>query len=416
MKLNKSTAVIDYKLVTAFESLRKRLLQPKFNDRLDKPLAYWAISTDRRLPLAFMGNSLRELLDTPFEDLFSTAGIGHKKIRTFLMLLKRAAQPKPIGALAADAEDILDVAATTARSQPDVIDPSIVSEALWVRWRATVRNHGLEDKPLGQFAASLVDMPRVIWHRPLRTYTELTLAEVRSLRTHGEKRVNAVLEVFGNLHKMLVNVDVEGPLAARIVPRFLVPIESWVLRWLSNVGAPNRKEIHESFVSPLLDQLKIDVGPLIAQLAEAKVTSSSGAVRKAANKLGLTRARIYQLLSEVSDVVTLRWPAGPALVRQLRDKMHDAGADREVLVWLDTVIELFFVRRASDDVHEEADETLPAPRQEVNRRRRGRNGAHTNGASTNGAHTNGAHTNGTHNGTAQRNGHGPVSKTAPRRR
>lgn len=411
MKLNKSTAVLDYKLVTAFKSLRKRLLQPKFDDRLDKPLAHWAISTDRRLPLAFMGQSLRELLNTPFEDLFSTAGIGHKKIRTFLMLLKRAAQPKPLGALTADAEDILDVAATTARTQPDVIDPSIVSEVLWVRWRATVRKHGLEDKPLGQFAASLVNMPRVIWHRPLRTYTELSLAEIRSLRTHGEKRVNAVLEVFGNLHKMLVNVDAEGPLAVRIVPRFLVPIESWVLRWLSNVGAPNKQEIQESFVSPLLEQLKIDAGPLIAQLAEARVTSGSGAVRRAAGKLGLTRARIYQLLSEVSDIVTLRWPAGPALVRQLRDKMHDAGASREVLAWLDMVIELFFVRSASDDVHEEGVEASPPPRQETNRRRSGRSGAHTNGA-----HTNGTHTNGAHNGASKRNGHGSVSKTAPRRR
>jgi hypothetical protein len=395
MKLNKSTAVMDYKLVTSFESLRKRLLEPKFADRLDKPLAYWVISSDRRLPLAFMGRSLRELLDTPFDELFATAGIGQKKIRTFLMLLNRAAQPKPIGALAADEEDIPDVAATAAGDQPNAIDPSIVSEALWVRWRSSVRNYGIQDEPLGRFASSLVEVPRVIWHRPLGTYTELTLAEIRSLKTHGEKRVNAILEVFGNLHKILVNLDAESPLAVRIVPRFLVPIESWVLRWLTSVGVSTRQEIHESLVSPLLEQLKIDAGPLIARLAAGRIETSSGSVRKAANKLGLTRARIYQLLSEVADVVTLRWPAGPALVRQLRDKMQAAGADSELLAWLDTVIELFFERAGSDEERDEAAETSAPKQSAVARGHSARNG--------------------THPGASQRNGHGPVSKTGLRR-
>jgi hypothetical protein len=390
MKLNKSTAVMDYKLVTAFEAVRKRLLRPKLADRLDKPLAYWAIATDRRLPLAFMGRSLRQLLDTPFDELFSTAGIGQKKIRTFLMLLNRAAQPKPLGALAADEEDIPDAAGSVDKEQTDVVDPSIVSEALWVRWRASVRNHGLDQEPLGRFAATLVDMPRVIWHRPLGGYTELTLAEIRSLRTHGEKRVSAVLDVFGNLHRVLVNLHPDSRLAVQIAPRFLVPIETWVLRWLTNVGVPNKQEIRDCFVSPLIEQIKVDAGPLIARLAEGRLDSQSGSVRKAAHKLGLTRARIYQLLSEVAEVTTLRWPAGAALVGQLRNKMHDAGAEPELLAWLDTAIELFFVRGRNEE------EPGHAVAQEYEAARG------LNGGSPNNAH--------------DRNGHGSASKTGPRRR
>ncbi|HEV3342035.1 MAG TPA: hypothetical protein VG125_16830 [Pirellulales bacterium] len=389
MKLNKSTAVMDYKLVTAFESVRKRLLRPKFADRLDKPLAYWAIATDRRLPLAFMGRSLRELLDTPFDELFSTAGIGQKKIRTFLMLLNRAAQPKPLGALAADEEGIPDAAASAAKEHADVIDPSIVSEALWVRWRASVRNHGFDKEPLGRFAATLLDMPRVIWHRPLGSYTELTLAEIRSLRTHGEKRVSAVLDVFGNLHRILVNLDTESRLAVQIAPRFLIPIETWVLCWLTNVGVPNKQEIREALVSPLIEQIKIDAGPLIGRLAEGRLESQSGSVRKAAHKLGLTRARIYQLLSEVAEVVNLRWPAGPALVGQLRNKMQSAGVEPELLAWLDAAIELFFVRARSEEGRDE-DGQAPAPHDEPAR--------------------------GAHASVQERNGHGSGSKTGPRRR
>jgi hypothetical protein len=352
MKLNKSTAVMDYKLVTAFEAVRK-ILKEKFDDRLDKPLAYWAIATDRRLPLAFMGQSLRELLDTPFDELFATAGIGQKKIRTFLVLLNRAAKPKVLGALSRADEDLEDRGAKEADEQTGIAPPHLVSEALWVRWRESVRAHGLENEPLGRFAASLVDMPHVIWYRPLGDYTHLTLSQLRSLRTHGEKRVNAILEVFGNLRQILIHLDPENALAVRIVPRFLIPIEDWVLRWLSNVGIPSKEDIRKSLIAPLLEQVRIDAGPEIHRLAEGRMESHASSVRKAAARMGLTRARIYQLLGEVAEVVHLRWPAGAALLALLRSKMESAGADRELLKWFDNAYELFFTRSGQGDAEGE---------------------------------------------------------------
>ena len=55
MKMNKVTSVEDYKIVSSFQSLRKTLLDDKFADRLEKPLAYWALPNDRRLPLGVPG-------------------------------------------------------------------------------------------------------------------------------------------------------------------------------------------------------------------------------------------------------------------------------------------------------------------------------------------------------------------------
>jgi hypothetical protein len=132
-------------LVASFESVKQKLLRPKFADRLDKPLAYWVVATDRRLPLAFMGTSLRDLLDTPLEELFATAGIGQKKIRTLISLLTRASLPQPPGAVAPLSEEMLESAAAPAGSgkrKGVEIDPAIVSEALWVEWQASVREHG----------------------------------------------------------------------------------------------------------------------------------------------------------------------------------------------------------------------------------------------------------------------------------
>src|SRR5690348_1087289 len=65
MKMTRTSVVFEYRLISTFENLRRRLLSEKLADRLDKPLAYWVLPNDRRLPLAFMGRSLRELLETP---------------------------------------------------------------------------------------------------------------------------------------------------------------------------------------------------------------------------------------------------------------------------------------------------------------------------------------------------------------
>ena len=64
-------------------------------EHLDKPLAYWALPTDRRLPLAFLSRPLRELLDASFEELAQTPGIGQKKMKSFVKLLARVANTDP---------------------------------------------------------------------------------------------------------------------------------------------------------------------------------------------------------------------------------------------------------------------------------------------------------------------------------
>jgi hypothetical protein len=69
MKANRATSVDDYKLLSSFEAVRKTLKSDLYTDRLEKPLAYWVLPNDRRLPLAFLPRTLQDLLDTPFEDL-----------------------------------------------------------------------------------------------------------------------------------------------------------------------------------------------------------------------------------------------------------------------------------------------------------------------------------------------------------
>ena len=87
MRMVKIASAEEYKLFNSFEEVRKTLLDERYADRLEKPLAYWALPNDRRLPLAFLGRTLNELLNTPFEQLSATPGIGQKKITSLVKLI-----------------------------------------------------------------------------------------------------------------------------------------------------------------------------------------------------------------------------------------------------------------------------------------------------------------------------------------
>ena len=43
-------------------------------------------------------------------------------------------------------------------------------------------------------------------------------------------------------------------------------------------------------------------------------------MRRAARAAGLTRARVYQLLNEINDIMNVRWPLGRHQVYELRAK------------------------------------------------------------------------------------------------
>src|SRR3989304_7959192 len=81
-----------YRLVGTYERLRKSLLSQPDDGRLDKALSYWVLPTDRRLPIAFLDRTLRDLLSRPLDELMATPGVGQKKVLGFFDLLKRAAK------------------------------------------------------------------------------------------------------------------------------------------------------------------------------------------------------------------------------------------------------------------------------------------------------------------------------------
>jgi hypothetical protein len=330
MKVGRSASVEELQVVSRYESLRKILLSDHYAEHLEKPLAYWALPTDRRLPLAFLGRTLQDLLNRPFDELAATPGIGQKKIRSFVKLLSRAANTDP-------SELPVDFSAPAGNGRPaaanggahpssgDGFDPASVSEVVWGQWRATIARHGLGREALGRFAPSLKHMTRVIWNRPLNAYAQLTLAEIRDMKTHGEKRLRAILGTFHSVHAVAAGMGTQEHLVVRLVPRLIDQVENWVGQWLQRPGLPCPEEINRSLIEPLLEQIRIDASEQIVRLAENRVGAAGvhQSVRHVARTMGLTRARVYQLLNEINDIMSVRWPLGRHQLYELQDRLDE---------------------------------------------------------------------------------------------
>lgn len=326
MSLNRTSLLTEYRLVARFDDIRDRLISTASAAQLSKPLAFWVLPTDRRLPLAFMGRSLKDLLSSSFEALMETPGVGQKKMVALVSLLERAAanldQAEMTLPIVGAAESLTPSAYAT--TETGEFDPGQVSEAVWSNWCRSIKQYHLEQESLGRFSPCLQNMPRVLWNTPLSAYCDHTLEEIRHLKTHGEKRVAGVIEVFHEIHKVLSGLGSIGALAVRVQPRIAGQIENWLLAVLERTELPSPEELTRQVVVPLIDQARHDLGDAVAQLLEDRLglRGDEASVRQTARNLGLTRARIYQLLADVAEVISVRWPEGQYLINHLAERIR----------------------------------------------------------------------------------------------
>jgi hypothetical protein len=346
--MSKQTSVEDFKQLVTFQSLRTSILARDGDDRLDQPLAYWAVTSDRRLPMALMERSLRHLLNTSFDDLRATPGIGRKKVGSMILLLNRAAKElaSKTAKFISPAEDRLP----RSKTHPDVFDSGSVSELHWQQWRDTAKRHGIGSEKLGRLAATLEALPSVIWTKPLSDYFEYTLAQMRRLKTHGEKRVNAVLEVFFAVHQILGAANSKSHLTLRLIPKFIRKIEQCISEWTERHAELTDAMVRDYLAIPLIDQLQIDCGNAITRLVEERLGlhGAPQTVKSQAKRLGVTRARVYQLLEQCAMAMEVRWPEGRSQLIALREKVKNELTDGGTLQLLDSIMALLFPAAESE--------------------------------------------------------------------
>lgn len=313
-----------YRLEGTYERLRRALLAGPDDGRVDRSLSFWVLPTDKRLPLAFLDRTPRDLLSRPLDELMRTPGVGRKKILGFFELLRRAVKSEGF-----DSATGVAAASTAAlRRRGVVVEPSGVSEAVWREWCDAILRAGFGRHPLGRVAPSLRPLPTVIWGAPLEDYAACSLADIRALRTHGEKRVNAIIEVFGAVYEAVSTAALHEELQLDLTPRFVPSVTGWVVRRLGDDRPIGFDEARDAVARPLARQIDVDRGSPVTEIVAERlgIPGPAPTVRSQAERLGVTRARVYQLLEECADVMAVRWPEGRWILAPLFGRAEDSEA------------------------------------------------------------------------------------------
>lgn len=350
----------DSQIVNNFKEIKQTLLDERYQDRLSKPLAYWALPNDRRLPLAFLNKPIGELVNTPFEELAATPGIGQKKISSLLKLLQRATRDEPPTVPFGLNEPGEDRTLQLRVDQGTEFNAFLVSEALWSEWTKVVIDRGLGNERLGRVAESLKAMPTVIWSKRLGDYENLTLAQIRSLRTHGEKRVRCVLEVFHRVHEIAkAREDVgDASLRRQLGSQRVWQAGQWLKRQIERPDFPSHDEVLEHLANPILEQIEVDCGTTVHGIAKQRlgIDGEPMSVREQAQTMGVTRARIYQLIDDCHKVLDVRWPDGKLALDQLTGKLAESADPDEGELFL-AVRQLCFPDRNQPDTRSHFEHT-----------------------------------------------------------
>jgi hypothetical protein len=329
-------AGIEYSIRARFDEISQLLRDSRFASRCEKPIGYWALTGDRRLPYALLERTVGDIVASSFKDLSQTPAIGKKKMAALVMLLERVVDERqPVPA---------KIPQEVFVSQDDRFAPEAVSESHWEAWRDTVRRHQLAGEPLGRLAPSLRSLPTVIWTMPLSTYIEMPLGQLRRLKTHGDKRVRSVLEIFFFIHQVLSNVNPPRHIVTQLRPSFVIAIEQWIVDAIRREDSLTIQEFRHGLVLPLLNQIEADSDEEIGRLMAGRlgIDAAPESVIEQAERLGVTRARVYQLLELATQIINVRWPEGTWQLAALSERFELRSESEECRTMLATLRALLY--------------------------------------------------------------------------
>ena len=165
------------------------------------------------------------------------------------------------------------------------------------------------------------------------------------MKTHGEKRVAVVLEVFHTIHDMLDHIDPQGDLAVRLAPRTIVAAEEWMAEArtpLVSAGARrDRAATGRADRAAAGDRRRRHRGQARPRPAWASALNAES-VRNQSKSLGVTRARVYQMLEECHNVMSIRWPDGRRQLDEFAQWLDENYASAEAANLLASLRELLY--------------------------------------------------------------------------
>ena len=98
--------------------------------------------------------------------------------------------------------------------------------------------------------------------------------------------------MFYIVHEILANSATDNHLTVRLEPKFIEPIQQWIVEKLEQPGVvPSPDEVNYMLSIPLLEQIKIDAGEGIYELSAGRlgIDGPPQSVRQQSKRMEVTR-------------------------------------------------------------------------------------------------------------------------------
>lgn len=306
-----------------FESLRPVLVTHAAHPLLDEELREFLEPEDTDIPTEFLGNSVREVLETPFVRV-ARRWVDRGRVRCLLNLLGRAVAS--IRSLTGCPDENATVADDSLRPRSDTAPRELhVDGKSWRAWCDVIHIAGLQRLKLGLVAECLNDLPTSLWDQPLANFTTSALAQLAGVPGIGPTRFEVVVATVRGLAVELMDLRYGTSVRLKFIPGPLRAAQDWIERTLEARVVPDLDELTVRLLRPLARQLQHDLTEREAQIAVIRLRLNESSVKTTLEELaavhGVTRERIRQLEQWGPRVLQVRFPQGRYLLEALHGQL-----------------------------------------------------------------------------------------------
>ena len=313
----------DDAMQTEFESLRQVLVTHAAHPLLDEELREFLEPEDTDIPTEFLGNSVREVLETPFVRVPRRWVVrGH--VRCLLNLLGRAVAS--IRSLTGCSDENATVADDSLRPRRDTAPRELpVDGKSWRAWCDVIHIAGWQRLKLGLVAECLNDLPTSLWDQPLANFTTSALAQLAGVPGLGPTRFEVVVAAVRGLAVELMDLRSGTSVRLKFIPGPLRAAQDWIERTLEARVVPDLDELTIRLLRPLARQLQHDLAEREAQIAVHRLRLNESSAKTTLEELaavhGVTRERIRQLEQWGPRVLQVRFSQGRYLLEALHGQL-----------------------------------------------------------------------------------------------
>lgn len=329
------TCANDPSLRAHFESLRQVLQSQGVHPSLNEELREFLEPEDSAPPTKCLGNSVREVLEIPFERL-AGSWVGRDRVDCLMRMLDRAV--RSVQSSEAEQEEGGETDGTALRPRTNPAPRELhVDEKSWRAWTNAIHAAGLHRLKLGTVAECLLDLSTGLWDQPLSQFTTSPLSALAMIPGVGPKRVESVISAIRNLGAELMSIKFESSICLKFIPGPLRSAQEWIEQVLEARLVPDIADLASQLVRPLAFQLRHDLTERESQIAVHRLQLDDSPTRSTLEELaafhGITRERIRQLEQWGPRVLRMRFPQGRYLLDALYGQLSTVpGAEPQARV------------------------------------------------------------------------------------